>query len=69
MKKILISLADGILSKIQMKGIKGGYEAAGCTNDCGLLPSVSCSGTSCYTFEDLGGGCQSDTETKFCIPT
>lgn len=52
-----------------MKGIKGGYEAAGCTNDCGLLPSVSCSGTSCYTFEDLGGGCQSDTETKFCIPT
>jgi hypothetical protein len=73
MKKLLMNLSESILSRSQMKGVRGGYGgeggASGCTNECGNLPSVECKGGSCHTFEEFGGGCKSDIETRYCIST
>jgi natural product precursor len=70
MKKLLMGLSDSILSRSQMKSIRGGYGGvADCTKDCpDPIPDVTCSGMNCRTFNDInGGGCESDTETKPCL--
>jgi len=53
-----------------MKGVRGGSEEyGGATKDCpDPILDVTCKGTNGYTFDDInGGGCSSDTETKYCI--
>jgi natural product precursor len=60
------------LSNAELKKITGGKVAenfASCTKDCGNNTSVSCSGTSCSTYEVYGGGCYSLTNGTLDIRT
>lgn len=76
MKKILMNFSGTVLSRVQMKGIRGGLldenggeEYGSATRDCpDPIPDVTCTGKNGYTFDDsLGGGCSSDTEYKVCV--
>lgn len=59
MKQVLMRFSDQVLSRSQMKNVKGGDTyIADCKKICPSpdLP-VECGGTSCYTFSSEGGGC------------
>jgi hypothetical protein len=63
--------SDNVLSRSQMKSVKGGYgeEASTCTKRCPKpYDNVTCNGNGCITFNWDGGGCSSVTETYYCSP-
>ena len=70
MKKLLMNFSENVLSRRQMKTVKGGYGAAECRKDCSPVgvPDVTCKGKNCSTYSDAnGGGCESETEKTPCL--
>lgn len=68
MRKAILSFADGLLSREQMKIVRGGYGGtASCEATCqGTTNKVKCTGTNCVATDGCKGGCVSDTESKSC---
>ena len=61
MKKLLLSFAEDILSREQMRIIKGGYESmGGASARCSDNTTKTCHGTSCISADD------SPTRVGFC---
>jgi len=56
MKKLLTRFASGLLSREQMRKVKGGYGAATAEARCNDGSTVSCSGSSCSAEDGAGAG-------------
>jgi hypothetical protein len=70
MKQVLMRFSEHVMSRSQMKVVKGGEEyIATCIRNCSPFLNVECGGSSCYTFTEEGGGCyDSDlARKKYCV--
>lgn len=76
MKNMLTQFTGNLLSKQQMKAVKGGYGnatgTAECNNGMGSTSTITCSGSSCATEDDdangNGGYCRCGNDYKSCNP-
>ncbi len=66
MKTIISSFGSAVLSREQMKSVKGGGSS---TADCGFGKSVTCTGSGCEATNSVGCCCNATgggTDTKNC---
>lgn len=57
MKKVLLNFADNILSKNEMKSLKGGYPYSGGGGYCSI--TITCNSTKKITCSSFSGKCNS----------